>query len=230
MHRGEVLLGERLGRRHQRRLRAVLDGPQHRVQGNDGLATADLPHQQPLHRLLSFEVFSDRGDRLALIAGRLERQSMLKPARAQARRLVQRQSLSLRRPPAAADQENQLAEQQLLESKSLARKLSLSPRALEVHRAERRRPCGQTLSDAHAGAERLDDVGKILAMLAYERQDLGGADALRRRIVGDRAGLTGGDLRADRMMGDAKAPATDRPCRAAPSACQADSDWQARAG
>jgi hypothetical protein len=45
----EVLLGQRLGRRHQRRLHAVLDRAQHRVQRDDGLARADLPHEQPLH-------------------------------------------------------------------------------------------------------------------------------------------------------------------------------------
>ena len=42
----EVLLGERLGRRHQGGLAAVLDGSQHRVQRDDGLAAADLAHQQ----------------------------------------------------------------------------------------------------------------------------------------------------------------------------------------
>ena len=50
LDRREVLLGERLGRRHQRRLAAVLDGAQHRVQRHHRLAAADLAHQQPLHR------------------------------------------------------------------------------------------------------------------------------------------------------------------------------------
>ena len=46
----EVLFGERLGGRHQRRLVTVLDRAQHRVQRHDRLAAADLAHQQPLHR------------------------------------------------------------------------------------------------------------------------------------------------------------------------------------
>ena len=50
LQRREVLLGERLGRRHQRRLGARLDRAQHRVERDDGLAGADLAHQQPLHR------------------------------------------------------------------------------------------------------------------------------------------------------------------------------------
>ena len=50
LDRREVLLGERFGRRHQRRLEIVLDRSQHRVQREHGLAGADLAHQQPLHR------------------------------------------------------------------------------------------------------------------------------------------------------------------------------------
>ena len=46
----EVLLGERLGRRHQRALASVLDRAQQRVQRDDGLAGADVALQQPLHR------------------------------------------------------------------------------------------------------------------------------------------------------------------------------------
>ena len=45
-----MLFGERLGGRHQRGLSAMLDGAQHRLQRDDGLAAADLAHQQPLHR------------------------------------------------------------------------------------------------------------------------------------------------------------------------------------
>ena len=43
LQRREVLLGERLRRRHERRLAAVLDGAQHRVQRDDGLARARPP-------------------------------------------------------------------------------------------------------------------------------------------------------------------------------------------
>ena len=59
LQRGEVLLGERLGGRHERRLHAVLDGAQHRVQGDDGLARADLAHEQALHRALGGEIGVD---------------------------------------------------------------------------------------------------------------------------------------------------------------------------
>jgi hypothetical protein len=79
LQRREVLLGERLGRRHQRRLGARLDRPQHRVERDDGLARADLAHQQPLHRPAGREVVVDRGHRGALVAGRGERERVLQP-------------------------------------------------------------------------------------------------------------------------------------------------------
>ena len=46
----EVLLGQRLGRRHQRALLAGLDRAQEGVERDDGLAGADLALQKPLHR------------------------------------------------------------------------------------------------------------------------------------------------------------------------------------
>ena len=60
VEREQVLLGQRLGGRHQRGLAAVLDRAQHRVQRHHGLAAADLPHQQPLHRPLARQVGVDR--------------------------------------------------------------------------------------------------------------------------------------------------------------------------
>ena len=50
LDREEVLLRERLGRRHQRALAAGLDRPQERVERDDRLARADVALQQPLHR------------------------------------------------------------------------------------------------------------------------------------------------------------------------------------
>ena len=63
-----VLLGERLGRRHQHRLEPGFQRPQHRVERDHGLARPDLPHQQPLHRLAGVEVAVDLVERLQLVA------------------------------------------------------------------------------------------------------------------------------------------------------------------
>ncbi len=65
--RREVLFGERLGRRHQNRLMAVLGGAEHRVGRHDGLAAPHLADQQALHRAAVGEVRIDRANGRALI-------------------------------------------------------------------------------------------------------------------------------------------------------------------
>ena len=59
---GGVLLGEHLGRRHQRPLVAALHGGQQRRHGDHRLARADVALQQPVHRVRRGEVGVDLGD------------------------------------------------------------------------------------------------------------------------------------------------------------------------
>ena len=68
-----VLLGEDLGRRHERHLPAALDRLQRRERGDDRLAAADVALQQPLHRLARFEVVADLAPDALLRARELER-------------------------------------------------------------------------------------------------------------------------------------------------------------
>ncbi len=74
LDREEVLLGERLGRRHQRALAARLDRAQERVERDDRLARADVALEQALHRRRAREVGVDLCDRLLLVLGQLERE------------------------------------------------------------------------------------------------------------------------------------------------------------
>ena len=60
----EVLLGERLGRNQQRRLRAGLDRLADRKRGDDRLAGADLALKAP-HRALAVQVAADLARRAA---------------------------------------------------------------------------------------------------------------------------------------------------------------------
>ncbi len=76
---GGMLLGEHLGRRHQRRLVAALDGDHHRVDGDDGLARADVALQQPVHRMRRRQVVFDLGDRSLLRAGQRVRKGVVEP-------------------------------------------------------------------------------------------------------------------------------------------------------
>src|SRR6185503_3183671 len=62
----EVLLGEDFGRRHQRRLPAVLDGLQRRERRDQRLAAADVALQQTAHRVRLRELLGDRVVRAAL--------------------------------------------------------------------------------------------------------------------------------------------------------------------
>ena len=68
-----MLLGEDLGRRHERDLEAVLHRHQGGHQRNDCLAGADVPLEQPVHRDRPLHVFHDFRNHLLLIAGQFER-------------------------------------------------------------------------------------------------------------------------------------------------------------
>ena len=138
LQRREVLLGERLGRRHQRRLGAVLDRAQHRVERDDGLAGADLPHQQPLHRPARGEVAVDGLHRAALVVGRRERERLLQPARGERRRLGERLRPGRVAPQRAAAEQRDLQQQQLVERQPHAPALLVA----EVRGGERRGAVG----------------------------------------------------------------------------------------
>ena len=116
-----MLLGQGLGRRHQRRLVAGFERPQHRVDGDHGLARADLAHQQPLHRLARVEVGVDRRRRRP--AGR--RSARRAASRASARPVSPALPKPRRRPRRAlgalARSEQRLVEEQLFEGEPLAR-------------------------------------------------------------------------------------------------------------
>ena len=76
LDRQEVLLGERLGGRHQRALTALLDGAQERVQRDNRLPGADVALQEPLHRHAAGEIGVELADRLLLVRSERERQRL----------------------------------------------------------------------------------------------------------------------------------------------------------
>ena len=69
-----MLLGQDLGRRHERHLQAVLHGDDRRQQRDDRLAGAHIALQQAVHRLRSLQIVDDLLERRALPGGQLERQ------------------------------------------------------------------------------------------------------------------------------------------------------------
>ena len=69
-----VLLGQDLGRRHERDLVVVLHRDDRRQERHDRLAGADIALQQALHRPAALHVGDDLGKRVALSFSQLERQ------------------------------------------------------------------------------------------------------------------------------------------------------------
>ena len=115
----QVLLGQRLGGRHQRGLAAALDGPEHRVERHHGLAGPHLPHQQPLHRALAGQVAVDLLTGARLVAGELEGKRLRPRVDELARRLKRRRPACLAA-RAAATGHSELEQEQLLERQPLA--------------------------------------------------------------------------------------------------------------
>ncbi len=69
-----MLLGQQLGRRHQRHLLAVRDGAQRRQRRHQRFAGADVALHQPHHREVFLHIGFDKSATTRLRAGRRERQ------------------------------------------------------------------------------------------------------------------------------------------------------------
>ena len=123
LEREEVLLGERLGRRHQRALPPDLDRPQQRVERDDRLARADVTLQQPLHRHGAAQVDVDLADRLLLVRRELERERLAVAVEQLARRRERHRD----RVVLVGARDDQLQRDQLVERQPPARLLGLLP-------------------------------------------------------------------------------------------------------
>ncbi len=131
----EVLLGERLGRGHQRALVAALDPTQERVQRDRRLPRPHVALEQPLHRRRPREVAVEVGDRPLLVLGELERQrgpvalEQLSGLSERGRDLV----FALARPPCDAE----LEQEQLVEREPASPLLRLLERFRAMERVQR---------------------------------------------------------------------------------------------
>ena len=108
-----MLLGQRLGRRHQDALLAGLDRAQQRVERDDGLAGSDLALKEPLHRHAALEVAVEVGDRALLMLGQRERQHVAVARDQLAGWAERRRDLRLALAPSA--REPHLEQEQLVE-------------------------------------------------------------------------------------------------------------------
>ena len=174
----EVLLGEHLGRRHQRALPSRLDGPQQRRERDDGLAGADVALEQPLHRGRARQIAVDLGDRLLLGIGEREREHLAVPVEELAgrRQRLRDESLALRRPP----RERELEDEELVEGEPPPALLCLLRRARMVHRDERIGPQRQPLRDGERCGQRIAVGADVLE----RRRDEGAELLLGQRLAG----------------------------------------------
>ena len=135
-HAGGVLLGQHLGRRHQRALVPALHRGEQRRHGHDRLAGADVALQQPVHRVRDGEVGVDLGDRPPLGAGERERQRRVEAPHELAADLVRdARAVALER--ALAQHQHQLDPQQLVERQPAPGLLLVAHRLGQVDLRER---------------------------------------------------------------------------------------------
>ena len=154
LDREEVLLGERLGRRHQRAAVAAFYGAQQRVERDDRLPRADVSLQEPLHGRGAAEVGVDLGDGALLVGRELERQRLPVALDQLTGRVERRRDHVLF--AAVTAQQAELECEQLVEGQPAAALLGLLFGAGTVERPER------------VGAQR-----QVLALLELRRQRVG---------------------------------------------------------
>jgi hypothetical protein len=122
-----VLLGEDLGRRHERRLPAAFRGEDRREDRDDRLAAPDVALQEPAHRPPRAEVLADLADD-ALLRGRERERQRLPEARADrvvGREDGRRHAVALGAPALEADLE---LEELLVDEAVQVRRRPLRPR------------------------------------------------------------------------------------------------------
>ncbi len=117
-HRELVLLGQHLGRRHERALVPALHRHEQRAERDDGLARTHLALQQPVHRRRLRHVVGDLRDGRGLVVGERERERGVERGHQLAVDRVHDAGL-LRRQRALARDQRQLHAQELVELQTL---------------------------------------------------------------------------------------------------------------
>ena len=210
----EVLLGERLRRRHQRALAAVLDRAQERVERDDRLARADVALQQALHRHRPREVGVHLADRLLLVGGQRERER----GAVAVDQLARLTEAGGQRPVAlgGAAGDPDLKYEQLVEREPLAPALGLVEAGRPVDRGERVAFQRQLLALAQLGRERVVDVAETGERGVDDAADGLRRDLLRGRVDGREVG--GGVRLAEVVTADVETVAAELPAQADPRA------------
>ena len=233
VERQRVLLGEGLGRCHQGALVARLERAQHRVEGDDGLAAADLAHQQALHRAPALQVGVDLAERTPLVGGRLEGKRG-DPAVDKLAGRVEARAVGAPAALAPPRGERGLVEEELLEDQPAAGVGGLLGGLREVGRPQRVGLAGKAPPGAKLGGQRLDRVLGLREGLPGPLAQPLRADRLARGMNRDESGRmqAGRALRPRRRRSRACRPGSrgGRACRASADGCPASACRRARPG
>ena len=236
-----VLLREDLGRRHQRRLPAVLGRRHHRQRRDDRLPRADVAHQQAVHRPRRAQVLLDLRHDPPLRPRQLEGEQRGEP---RAERVVDRVSAAaaLRPAPEAAQREPQLEQEELLEGQAtvaggpgLGQLGGAGPGGRAVDRAQRLEPAGEAVGREQGRRKRVRglfergqrEAGRRAHPLRRQRPDLlvdRAASPARRR---DPRPAARGRSRASGARPCARSAAA---CRARRAGCRASSTGRGSRG
>ena len=156
-----VLLGEDLGRRHERALEAGVERLHHRRDGDDGLAAADVALDEPVHLPPGHRVVRDVLDGAELRAGEREREHVVdEPPGVVAGRAERRAGHVL--PLLVREREQELEEEQLLELQPPLRPAEFARVFREVDRAEGDVAGDEVVALAHPLRQHFGDLEPVL--------------------------------------------------------------------
>ena len=175
-----MLTRQQLGRRHQCRLRAALDGVQHRQQRDDSLAAADVPLQQAEHARGLRHVGGDLRECRRLRAGELKTEPLDHVAGELAGDADRPAGLPSQ--PAADDRERQLVGEQLVKGQARPRRRERR----EIAVGGRRMRLDQGLAPARpvlSGTER-----RVEPLVEDRRALQSGLDHLQHHLAGEAGG------------------------------------------
>src|SRR5205807_3159263 len=149
----EVLLGERLSRRHQRALLSRLHCAEQRVERDDGLPRADVALQKPLHRNRAAQVAVDLCDRALLVLGEKKRERRAISSDQLTR--VSERRCDLRFAFASSKRETDLQEEELVECKTCPPSLGFFEGTGTVQRPHRVGTLGLSLTLTQVRGQRI---------------------------------------------------------------------------
>ena len=197
--RPQVLLGQQLGRSHERRLSSAVDRGEHRPHGDERLARSHVPLQQAVHRPVTSEVVCQLRERARLRDGRGEREPCDEPCTVTGlvRTVVEADHALLESLPTPLQPE--LEHEQLVEHEACARGRHVVPVVGLVDRPHRRSERDQSLVVAQSGVEPVVERTDRLERSSDEGADAVARQGSGRRIDGQQTLMTevlGGLLRA----------------------------------